>query len=207
MASGLTPHGAICYVYPIPATVRCCARVAYPSSRGRRDRPEILEQAAGEAIERREASADVTPAVYGSLLVTTLVAVQWRHDVSTTFLGLTLVASVGVFWLAHVWAETINHRIHGSIHRGEVVRMARDESPMLAAAIAPTVVLSLGSIGVIATDTAVGLALVVSLVQLFVWGWIVGRAAHSSAWLAFAVASLDLLLGMAIVTLEVIVLH
>ena len=167
----------------------------------------MLEQTAGEAIERRQPFDDVTPAVYGSLLVTTLVAVQWRHDVSTTFLGLTLVGSVAVFWLAHVWAETINRRIHGPIHRTEVVRLARDESPMLAATIAPTVVLAVGSIGLIATDTAVSLALAVSLAQLFVWGWIVGRAAHSSAWLAFAVASLDLLLGVAIVTLEVIVLH
>ncbi len=39
------------------------------------------------------------------------------------------------------------------------------------------------------------LALVVSLVQLFVGVGSWGRAAHSSAWLAFAAASLDLLLG------------
>jgi hypothetical protein len=78
---------------------------------------------------------------------------------------------------------------------------------MLAAAVVPTVVLGLGSIGLLQTDTAVGLALTVSMVQLFVWGWIVGRAAHASRWVAFVVATLDLLLGMAIVTLEVVVLH
>jgi len=188
---------------------RTSADAEYPSVVADATESNVIAtaDAARRRLDRRQEVGDVTPAVYGSLLVTTLVAVQWRHDVSTTFLGLTLVASVAVFWLAHVWAETINHRIHGSIDRSEVIRMARDESPMLAAAIAPTVVLALGSIGLMATDTAVGLALAVSLVQLFVWGWIVGRGAHSSAWLAFAVASLDLLLGVAIVTLEVIVLH
>jgi hypothetical protein len=179
----------------------------YPSVVADAKRPEIREAAVGEATDRRRPTDDVTPAVYGSLLVTTLVAVQWRHDVSTTFLGLTLVASVAVFWLAHVWAETVNHRVHGPVDRGEIVGLARAESPMLAAAVVPTLVLALGSIGVLATDTAVGLALSVSMVQLFVWGWIVGRAAHASRWLAFVVATLDLLLGMAIVTLEVVVLH
>jgi hypothetical protein len=78
---------------------------------------------------------------------------------------------------------------------------------MLLAAIVPAGVLALGSIGALATDTAVGLALAVSMVQLFVWGWVVGRAAHASRWVALVVATLDLLLGMAIVTLEVAVLH
>ena len=167
----------------------------------------MIDGTAGEADDRRPVPGDVTPAVYGSLLVTTLVAVQWRHDVSTTFLGLTLVASVAVFWLAHVWAETVNQRVRGPIDQGEFLRLARAESPMLAAAVVPTVVLGLGSIGLLQTDTAVGLALTVSMVQLFVWGWIVGRAAHASRWVAFVVATLDLLLGMAIVTLEVVVLH
>ena len=134
----------------------------------------MIDGTAGEPDDGRPVPGDVTPAVYGSLLVTTLVAVQWRHDVSTTFLGLTLVASVAVFWLAHVWAETVNQRVRGPIDQGEFLRLARAESPMLAAAVVPTVVLGLGSIGLLQTDTAVGLALTVSMVQLFVWGWIVG---------------------------------
>src|SRR4051794_22004723 len=44
----------------------------------------MTDRVAEEAGARRRVPDDVTPAVYGSLLVTTLVAVQWRHDVSTT---------------------------------------------------------------------------------------------------------------------------
>ena len=138
-------------------------------------KPRMTDRPASEADDRSRVPDDVTPAVYGSLLVTTLVAVQWRGDPSTTFLGLTLVASVGAFWLAHVWAETVNHRVHGPIDRRDVVRLARTQSPMLAAAIVPILLLALGSVGVVATDTAIALALAASMVQLFVWGWMVGR--------------------------------
>jgi hypothetical protein len=56
-------------------------------------------------------------------------------------------------------------------------------------------------------DVAIGLALTVSIAQLFVWGLAVGRAAHSSWHLALAVALVDCLLGILIVVLKVLILH
>jgi hypothetical protein len=153
------------------------------------------------------AERDYTPAIYGALLVTTLVAVQWRADAIPQLIGLTLVSGVGVFWVAHVWAGVVNHRIHGSFVRGDLVSIARDESPMLAAVVLPALTLSFGPLLGLSVDVAIGLALTVSIAQLFVWGLAVGRAAHSSWHLALAVALVDCLLGILIVVLKVLILH
>jgi hypothetical protein len=153
------------------------------------------------------AERDFTPAVYGALLVTTLVAVQWRADAVPQLIGLTLVTGVGVFWLAHVWAGVVNHRLHGSMVRGDLVMIARDESSMLAAVLLPGLVLAFGPLLGLSVDVAIGLALTVSIAQLFVWGLAVGRAAHSSWHLALVVALVDCLLGVLIVALKVVILH
>jgi hypothetical protein len=150
---------------------------------------------------------DYATAIYGSLLVTSLVAVQWRHDVDTATIALTLAVGVVVFWLAHVWSEIVSHRVHGPISRGQMRSIARAETPMLEAAILPALALATGQLPGVTSDAANGLALVVCIGQLFVWGLVVGRAAHSSRWLALRVAIVDSLLGMAIVALKVVVIH
>jgi hypothetical protein len=150
---------------------------------------------------------DYTPSIYGALLVTTLVAVQWQADAVTGLIALTLVTSVGVFWLAHVWAAVVNRRLHGSIARGELVTIARDEAPMLASVVVPGLILAFGPVLGLSVDLAIGVALAVSIAQLFVWGLAVGRAAHSTWHLALAVAAVDCALGILIVGLKVLVLH
>ena len=150
---------------------------------------------------------DYTSSIYGALLVTTLVAVQWKADAVPVLIGLTLVTGVGVFWLAHVWAAVVNRRVHGSIARRELLTIARDEAPMLAAVVVPGLILGLGPALGLTVDMAIGIALAVSIAQLFVWGLAVGRAAHSSWHLALAVALVDCGLGILIVGLKVAILH
>jgi hypothetical protein len=161
--------------------------------------------------ERRSSAAgtprDYTPAVYGSLLVTTLIAVQWRYQPDVIHVGLSLVISVGVFWLTHVWAGLVNRRVRGPIDRREGLAIAVDEAPMLVAAIVPSVILALAPLGLASVDLVLALALAVSIIQLFLWGLAVGRAAHTRWHLAVAVASVDALLGLAIVALKVGVIH
>jgi hypothetical protein len=150
---------------------------------------------------------DYATAIYGSLLVTSLVAVQWRHDVSTDAIALTLVVGVIVFWLAHVWSEIVSHRVHGPIQAGQVRSIAMAEIPMLEATVLPALALAAARLPGMTADTAISLALVVCIGQLFVWGLVVGRAAHSGRWLALRVAIIDSLLGVAIVGLKVLVIH
>jgi hypothetical protein len=149
---------------------------------------------------------DYTPAIYGSLLVTTLTVVQWHGNNSAELIALSLVISVVVFWLTHVWSAVVNRRVHrgaGPSYR----EIATTEATMLTAAILPALVLTLPRLTGMDPDTAIGAAILISLAQLFLWGLAVGRVAHEGWPMTLAVASVDCAFGILIVVLKVIVLH
>lgn len=147
------------------------------------------------------------PAIYGSLLVTTLVAVQWTADAVPEFIAGSLVISVGVFWLAHAWAEVVNRRVREPITISELRTIALNEATMLLAVVVPGVLLGLHRFAGISTDLAIGLALGASLIQLFLWGLAVGRAAHDSWPVAIGLGVVDFGFGVAVVILKGVVLH
>ena len=150
---------------------------------------------------------DFAPAVYGSLLVTTLVAVQWRDDAATELIALSLLTSVAVFWLAHAWSEIVDRRVRGPIGIREAVGVARGEASMLSSALIPALLLGLPRVSEVSADQAIGLALAVSILELFLWGLVVGRAAHGSWPFAFGIALVDCSLGILVVVLKVVVIH
>jgi hypothetical protein len=156
---------------------------------------------------RRRDGTDLSSAVYGSLLVTTLVAAQARSDASTEFIVATLLIAVGVFWLTEVWSEVVNHRAHGPISRAGLLEIAREESPMLLAAIPPAIALATASVGLTTAEQAIDIALVVGVIQLFIWGLVVGLAVNRGWGVALLIASVDCALGLLIVVLKVLVLH
>jgi hypothetical protein len=161
-----------------------------------------IHEPADSPIER-----DYSSAVYGSLLVTTLIAVQWWHDTSAVFLGLSLLISVGVFWLAHVWSTLVDRRVRGPTDRATVVAIGRSEAPMLTAALVPALLMGLAVFELVTVDQAIALALAASIVQLFLWGLAVGRAAHTSWFVAVVIATVDCALGLAVVVLKVVIIH
>ena len=150
---------------------------------------------------------DYAAAVYGSLLVTTLVVVQWRDDAIPELIGLSLLISVASFWLAHAWSAIVAHRVHGPIDRAVALRILGVEATMLISVIIPGILLGLPRFVGLDVSVAIGAALVVSLVQLFLWGLAVGRAAHASLSMSMLVAFVDLGLGLLVVVLKVVVLH
>jgi hypothetical protein len=164
---------------------------------------------------RREAGVSVepsrvtgrAPAIYGALLVTTLVAVQWQAEAVPVRIAGTLVISVAVFWIAHGWAEIISRRVRGPITLREAWAILVGEATMLLAVVVPGLVLATHVFAGVSTDLAIGLALAASLVQLFVWGLAAGRAAHDSWPVALGIGLVDFGFGLAIVVLKVIVLH
>jgi hypothetical protein len=168
---------------------------------------QLRDDALVPQVEDAESSPDYTSAIYGSLLVTTLVAVQWRSDALPELIAITLITSVVVFWLTHAWAGIVNRRVRGPLAKGEGFHIARDEAPMLTAAVIPALALILPRIAGVDVNVAIGLALIASIVQLFVWGLVVGRAAHERWLYALGVALVDCLLGIAIVGAKVLVLH
>jgi hypothetical protein len=156
-------------------------------------------------VER--AHADRASAVYGSLLVTALVAAQARSDAIPEFIAATLLVGVGVFWLTEVWTELIAVRTRGPITRAETLAIARAELPMLSAAVIPTILLLTATVGLTTADQAAKLAMAAALAQLFAWGLVVGLAMRRGWGPALVVALVDVGLGLVVVTLKVAVLH
>ena len=165
------------------------------------DRPSGVSAAAAGS------TPDYASAVYGSLLVTTLVVVQWQGAAVPELIGLTLLTGVVTFWLAHVWSEIVAHRVHGPIDRHVVGRLAAAEATMLTAVVVPGLILGLPRFFGVDVNVAIGAALLASLVQLFLWGLAVGRAARGPVGLALIVALIDCGLGVLVVALKVLVLH
>ena len=158
----------------------------------------------GSGVEGR---FDYAPAVYGSLLVTTLMTIQWHGEPNPETIGLSLLISVVAFWLTDVWSEIVAYRVHGPIDAPTAIGIARSQATMLTSVIVPGIILALPRLVGIPVDLAIGAALLVSLMQLFLWGLAVGLAAHGSRWLALIVALVDLGIGVGVVILKVLVIH
>jgi hypothetical protein len=146
-------------------------------------------------------------AVYGSLLVTTLVTIEWQAHANPDLIGLSLIISVVAFWLTEAWSDIVAQRVYGPTAVATAVALARSDATMLIPVIVPGIILALPRFAGVPEDLAIGAALLASLVQLFLWGLAVGRAAHGSAWLALGVAFVDCGIGIAVVTLKVLVIH
>ncbi len=123
------------------------------------------------------------------------------------FLSVSILVSTGVFWLMEVWSELVNLRVRGPITRSETLMVARNASPMIAAAVLPMLILLAPRLGILTIDQAITVALVACVVQLFVWGLAVGHAIGKGWATAVTVAVGDCLLGLVIVALKVVVIH
>ncbi len=166
---------------------------------------EVEERVPG--VGRTHPPKDLSGAVYGTLLVTSLVAVQARSDSSPEFVTLTVLIGVAVFWLADVWTGIVALRMRGPIAWSDVLSIARIESPMLTAALLPAAIVTFGILEAVPVQVALDVALVACIVQLFLFGLAVGRRLGKGWPVTLLVASVDCLLGCVIVVLKVLVLH
>src|SRR5205807_2107238 len=122
-------------------------------------------------------------AIYGTILVTAVIVALSEDPSATASQLMEAVATTSVvFWLAHVYANFIGHRAElPDSGRSEGIRVAlvRD-LPMIQAAVPPLVALLLGAVGPLSRNHAITVALVVGVIELFVWGFLAGRGPGST---------------------------
>jgi hypothetical protein len=152
---------------------------------------------------------DYAAAIYGSIVATAIVGALRETDVTARELTVDVAATMVVFWLAHTWAAIAGERIHMghrlSLHR--VRALAREEWPMVEAGFGPVFALVLGWIGVLDADDAARLVIGIGIVQLFAWGFVLGRRVYDT-WLGAVLAGLgNGALGLVLVLLEIAVSH
>ena len=161
---------------------------------------------AGTPRSRRLAIVAANPrgAVYGTIVATAVIAAS-AHDERPGFILAATVATLLVFWIAHVYSEVLAHGLRQATLDLSVVpaTMARELS-MLAAPALSVVFLLLGALGLFGEQLAVRLALWNGVAQLVGWGVEVGRRLGRSWPAALLGGVVNGALGVVIILLEVL---
>ncbi|HWC40394.1 MAG TPA: hypothetical protein VHK02_00225 [Actinomycetota bacterium] len=149
---------------------------------------------------------DSAGAIYGTIAAMAVIAGAARDPSHGKALWLT-VATLFVFWLAHVYAQTLSRHLRGERRPGwsSVVAAMGEEWPLLEGPAPLLLVLALGELGVLEGHTAVRLALWLGVTELVVWAILYSRRQHWNWLVALTAGAVNGLLGLLIVILEVIV--
>lgn len=160
------------------------------------------EERALAAADARVSLRPLSAAIYGQVVVTSVVAALEIHEESPPLE--TLVAVTGtilVFWAAHVYAEALA----SAADRFTAARMLAAESAMVGIAVPTIVVLALGAAGVLTRSESATVSVCVGVFTLMVLGGIgAWRIGHSPARLLWT-ATLGGVFGVIIVALKVLV--
>jgi len=165
----------------------------------------VTDQAGTRWHERLDASG----AVYGSLLAASVIVGQspLRETVPPVELAIILLATGAVFWLVHVYAETVKQYVaDGRLTRVSLEHVMREESPIILAAIPPAVAALIAG-AVAEPSVAAWWAFLVALAGQLVWAVVATREAGAPTRVVAGSVFVNLLLGLVMVALKVWVGH
>ena len=138
-------------------------------SAGERWRPRVVRT-----------SGSVVEAIYGLILATSVIAVSREYDSSNAGrIGITVLVTGLVFWLAHVYARVLAGSIaqRRRLTRSEVRDALQHDWPLVEVTVPLVVILALGAFEVIPDKAAILAATLAALVELAAAG---GHAARTS---------------------------
>jgi hypothetical protein len=155
-------------------------------------------------------SQGIAGTVYGTIVVmATITAGSKGDDVDMWRLAVVVGVTVLVFWVAHVYSDTLAE----SLERGrqldwaEFRAVAHREFAMPAAAIAPCGALVLGALHVLAAATAAWIALGLGVATLAVVGARYAMLERLGPGRTVLTVAINMTLGLAIVALKALVSH
>ncbi|MGW1273164.1 hypothetical protein [Streptomyces sp. NPDC002491] len=166
------------------------------------------EAARARAAERR-ANADYTGGVYGSMLAASVVvgAGAWGSFPRLELMLLLLLTGL-VFWIGHVHAQLFGARLaQRSLDRRVVLQVCRDEWPIVKAAIPPAVAVAVSPLLGLDLSGTLWFALAVAVAGQVGWSAAAARRAGGSWRLVSTAASVNLVLGLVIITFKLFLTH
>ncbi|MGX1908129.1 hypothetical protein ACWIID_04610 [Streptomyces phaeochromogenes] len=164
--------------------------------------------ARASSAERRE-RADYTGGVYGSMLAASvIVGAGSLGEFPRLELVLLLLLTGVAFWIAHVHAQLFGARLAElSLDRAIVLRVCRDEWPIVKAAVPPAVALAVSPLLGLDLSGSLWLALAVAVAGQVGWSAAAARRAGASWRMVSATASVNLLLGLLIIAFKIYLTH
>lgn len=165
--------------------------------------------ARGTRRAERRARTDYTGAIYGSMLAASVViGVGSLGSFPRTELVLLLLLTGVVFWVAHVHAQLFGARLaQQALDRRVVLRVCRDEWPIAQAAVPPAVAVAVSPLLGLDVEGALWLALCVAVAGQVGWSVAAARRAGASLRLIAVTASVNLLLGLLIISFKIVLTH
>jgi hypothetical protein len=158
----------------------------------------------------RGGHADYTAGVYGSVLATSVVVgAGTLGSFPRTELVLLLLLTGLVFWVAHVHAQLFGARLaqHGRLDRRTVLHVCRDEWPIVTAAVPPAAAVAVSPLLGLDVQGAGWLAVSVAVAGQVGWAVAAARTAGASLRLMIVTASVNLLLGLLIISFKIALKH
>src|SRR5687768_8819130 len=125
-------------------------------------------------------SGSVVEAVYGLILATSVIAVSRDYDASNAgVIGVTVLVTGIVFWLAHVYARVLARWIdrRQMPDLSDVREAMRHDWPLVEVTLPVVFILLLGALDVLPDRAAIIAATIAALAEL---AWAGGYAAHAS---------------------------
>ncbi|NRQ36407.1 hypothetical protein HII36_31910 [Nonomuraea sp. NN258] len=153
---------------------------------------------------------DYTEAVYGSLLAGSVVAGSspGQGPPSGLVLGVLVLATGLVFWMAHVYSRLVGERRpHARLSWAQVRAVGRRERPLLEAALPPALAAVTGWTLGLAYSTTAWLALATALAAQVTWAVLAAVQARLSTRIVVMAAVGNLLIGLVLVLLKAVLTH
>jgi hypothetical protein len=123
-------------------------------------------------------------------------------------LVLLLVLTGVAFWIAHVHAQLFGARLaQRALDRRVVLRVCRDEWPIVKAALPPAAAVAVSPLLGLDVRGASWLALCVAVAGQIGWSVVAARRAGASRRLLAATASVNLVLGLLIISFKIALTH
>ena len=166
-------------------------------SAGERWRPRVVRT-----------TGSVMEAIYGLILATSVMAVSREYDSSNAGrVGVTVLVTGVVFWLAHVYARVLAGSItqQRMLRRSEVREALRHDWPLVEVTVPLVLILALGAIDVVPDKTAILAATIAALVELAAAGWHAARVSGVGPRGRVVSAVIAVTLGSAVVLLKALV--
>ena len=153
-------------------------------------------------------AGSVTEAIYGLVLATSVLAVSREYDSSNAGLvGVTVLVTGVVFWLAHVYARVLATSMshHRMLSRSEVREALRHDWPLVEVTVPLVLILALGVVDVVPDDASILAAMLAALVELAAAGAYAARMRGARVGGAVVSAAIVVALGGAVILLKVLV--
>jgi hypothetical protein len=153
-------------------------------------------------------TGSVTEAIYGLILATSVIAVSREYDSSNAgLIGVTVLVTGVVFWLAHVYArvlaESISH--HRRLNGAEMREVLRHDWPLVEVTLPLLLILALGVLDVVPDGAAIVAAMLAALVELAAAGAYAARTSGAGLRGTVLSAVIAVALGSVVVLLKALV--